>query len=85
MRQYAVVALAVFTLSQSAYGADLQVKALGAPAPYDWTGYYVGAHLDYQAGSVSLVGRPSWRPRGRGRARRSERDMISRPAQAVTQ
>ena len=50
MRQYAVVALAVFTLSQSAYGADLQVKALDAPASYDWTGYYVGAHLDYQAG-----------------------------------
>jgi high affinity Mn2+ porin len=42
--------LAVFALSQSAYGADLPVKALDAPATYDWTGYYTGAHLDYQAG-----------------------------------
>ena len=50
MRQHAVVALAVFALSQSAYGADLPVKALDAPATYDWTGYYTGAHLDYQAG-----------------------------------
>ena len=55
MRQYAVVALAVFTLWQSAYGADLQVKALGAPASYDWMGYYVGAHLDYQAGQSRWV------------------------------
>ena len=82
MRQYAVVALAVFTLSQSAYGADLQVKALGTPAPYDWTGYYVGAHLDYQAGlsrwSEGQVGALE------GEFSSSERDMISRPAQVVT-
>ena len=50
MRQHAVVVLAIFALSQSAYGADLPVKALDAPATYDWTGYYAGAHLDYQAG-----------------------------------
>ena len=50
MQRHAVVALAAFALSQSAYGADLPFKALGAPAPYDWTGYYTGAHLDYQAG-----------------------------------
>jgi high affinity Mn2+ porin len=50
MQQRAVVALAAFALSQSAYGADLSVKAFDAPATYDWTGYYTGAHLDYQAG-----------------------------------
>jgi high affinity Mn2+ porin len=27
-----------------------QVKGLDAPTSYDWTGYYVGAQLDYQAG-----------------------------------
>ena len=50
MRQHAFVAFAVFALSQSAYGTDLSVKALDAPASFDWTGYYTGAHLDYQAG-----------------------------------
>ena len=50
MRQHAFVALAVFALSQSAYGTDLPVKASDAPATFDWTGYYTGAHLDYQAG-----------------------------------
>src|SRR4029077_1116477 len=47
---HAFVALAVFALSQSAYGTDLSVRALDAPASFDWTGYYTGAHLDYQAG-----------------------------------
>ena len=28
----------------------LPLKAFDAPATYDWTGYYTGAHLDYQAG-----------------------------------
>jgi high affinity Mn2+ porin len=50
MRQHAVLVLTVFALSQSAFGGDLAVKALDAPAPYDWTGYYAGAHLDYQEG-----------------------------------
>jgi hypothetical protein len=54
MRRHAVVVLAVFALSQSAFGGDLPVKALDAPAPYDWTGYYAGAHLDYR--QVSLAG-----------------------------
>ena len=54
MRRHTVVVLAVFALSQSAYGGDLPVKALDAPAPYDWTGYYAGAHLDYQAGQSRL-------------------------------
>ena len=50
MRRHRVVALAVVALSQSAYGADLPVEAFDARATYDWTGYYTGAHLDYQAG-----------------------------------
>jgi hypothetical protein len=50
MRQHAFVALAVFALSQSAYGTDLSIKALDAPGSFDWTGFYTGAHLDYQAG-----------------------------------
>ena len=50
MRQYPLVILAVFALSQSSYGADLPIKTLAAPTSYDWTGYYVGTHLDYQTG-----------------------------------
>ena len=50
MRRYTLVILAVFALSQSSYGADLPAKGLAAPASYDWSGYYLGAHLDYQAG-----------------------------------
>ena len=50
MRRHRVVALAVVALSQSAYGADLPVEEFDARATYDWTGYYTGAQLDYQAG-----------------------------------
>ena len=71
MRQYAVVALAVFTLWQSAYGADLQVKALGAQASIIRPG--------------SLAGRKAeLGPPGQGERSSSERDMISRPAQVAT-
>ena len=50
MRRHRVVALAVVALSRSAYGADLPVEEFDARATYDWTGYYTGAQLDYQAG-----------------------------------
>ena len=50
MRQHAVAALAAFALSYSAYGADMPVKASEALVSYNWTGFYAGAHLDYQAG-----------------------------------
>jgi hypothetical protein len=51
MRQYAIATLAAFTLSYSAYGADMPLKAFeAAPSFYNWTGFYAGAHLDYQAG-----------------------------------
>jgi len=50
MRQHAVAALITFALSCSAYGADGPVKTSDAPASYDWTGFYAGAQLDYQAG-----------------------------------
>jgi high affinity Mn2+ porin len=47
---YTLVILAVFALSYSSYGADLPTKAGAAPVSSDWTGYYVGTHLDYQTG-----------------------------------
>ena len=50
MRQYAIATLAVFTLSHSAYCADMPLKASQTAPPYNWTGVYAGAHLDYQAG-----------------------------------
>ncbi len=50
MRQYAITTLAAFMLSYSAYGADLPLKASETAPPYSWTGFYAGAHLDYQAG-----------------------------------
>jgi high affinity Mn2+ porin len=60
MRQYAIAVLAVFVLSCSAYGADIPLKAPETSPPYNWTGFYAGAHLDYQAGlsrwSPSQVG-----------------------------
>ena len=46
----AVAAFAIVTLTYSAYGADLPVKALETTPSYNWTGFYTGAHLDYQAG-----------------------------------
>jgi high affinity Mn2+ porin len=52
MRQHLVAALAVLTLSHSAYSADFPIKASEAPPTYNWTGYYAGAHLDYQAGQA---------------------------------
>ena len=51
MRLHVVAALAVSTLS-SAYGADFPIKASEAPSNYDWTGFYAGAHLDYQGGQA---------------------------------
>src|SRR5689334_22700546 len=50
MPKYAVAAMAVFALSCSAYGADMPLKALEPALAYNWTGFYAGAQLDYQAG-----------------------------------
>lgn len=49
MGRYGIV-LAVFFLSYSAYGADMPLKGSEAAPPYNWNGFYAGAHLDYQAG-----------------------------------
>jgi len=50
-----LVGITLTALMGSAHAADpastMAVKAPPAPAPYDWTGYYVGAHLGYAAGS----------------------------------
>lgn len=50
-----VAALALF--DSSAVGAadlpaSMPVKALAAPAPFSWTGFYIGGHLGYGWGSV---------------------------------
>src|SRR6185369_8508941 len=50
MRQHVIAAVAVCALSHSAYGADF--KASEAPSSYNWTGFYAGAHLEYQAGQT---------------------------------
>jgi opacity protein-like surface antigen len=50
VRQLVGAALAVLTLSCSAYSADFPIKASEVPGNYNWTGFYAGAHLDYQAG-----------------------------------
>src|SRR5262245_54912047 len=50
MGQYAIATLAAFTLSYSAYGADMPLKAPEAMPIYTWTGFYAGTHLDYQSG-----------------------------------
>src|SRR6202034_1004682 len=54
-----VAVLSVFMLSQAAFGADFPVKAPEAPASYNWTGFYAGAHLDYQAGQSRWAENPS--------------------------
>ena len=51
-----VAALAVLTFSYSAYGAELPIKASEASSNYNWTGFYTGTHLDYQAGQSRWVG-----------------------------
>jgi hypothetical protein len=78
MRRHALVVLAVFALSQSAYGGNLPVKALDAPAPYDWTGYYAGANLDYQAGQSRWSEGPA-AARGAGgfRIRAAKTDLLT--------
>ncbi|MGB6538273.1 MAG: carbohydrate porin [Xanthobacteraceae bacterium] len=57
MRGVLLTGLALVALAQSADGADLSsvppTKAppiAAAPGAYDWTGFYVGAHLGYAAG-----------------------------------
>jgi high affinity Mn2+ porin len=50
MQQYTIAILAAFTLSYSSYGADMPLKASEMAPHLDWTGFYAGAHLDYQAG-----------------------------------
>jgi hypothetical protein len=44
-----ITALAIVALSHSVWGAEMLVKAPETATSYDWTGFYAGAHLDYQA------------------------------------
>ncbi|WP_043159875.1 carbohydrate porin [Bradyrhizobium sp. Ai1a-2] len=45
-------AVATFALSGPAVAADLAFKAPAYSAVYDWTGFYVGAHVGYGDGSL---------------------------------
>jgi high affinity Mn2+ porin len=45
---FAVFALAVI---RPAAAADLPLKAPAAPAPFDWTGFYLGGHFGYAIGT----------------------------------
>jgi high affinity Mn2+ porin len=55
MKGLVFAGISLTLLMGSAHATDpasiMAVKAPPAPAPYDWTGYYVGAHLGYAAGS----------------------------------
>jgi high affinity Mn2+ porin len=48
----AVFALAVIRQAAAAdLSAGMPVKALAAPAPFDWTGFYLGGHFGYVTGT----------------------------------
>jgi high affinity Mn2+ porin len=53
MRGLVVAGMTLAALARSAGAADapMAVKAAPPPAAYDWTGYYIGAHIGYAAGS----------------------------------
>jgi high affinity Mn2+ porin len=49
---FAVFALAVIRPAAAAdLSAAMPVKALAAPAPFDWTGFYLGGHFGYATGT----------------------------------
>jgi high affinity Mn2+ porin len=49
---FAVFALAVMRPATAAdLSAAMPVKALAAPAPFDWTGFYLGGHFGYATGT----------------------------------
>ena len=48
--------MALAGLVGRAEAGDLPVKTPPAAAAYDWTGYYVGGHVGYAAGTSGLVG-----------------------------
>jgi high affinity Mn2+ porin len=53
MRGLVVAGMTLAALVRSAGAADvpMAVKTPPPPAAYDWTGYYIGAHIGYAAGS----------------------------------
>jgi high affinity Mn2+ porin len=54
MRRRCIAGLGLLVFASSAQAADLSralpTKAPPSPSAYDWTGFYVGAHLGYAAG-----------------------------------
>jgi high affinity Mn2+ porin len=61
-RVFAGIALGALSLNGSAIAADLgermPLKAPAASTLYDWTGFYIGAHVDYGAGSFGSGANP---------------------------
>jgi high affinity Mn2+ porin len=53
MRGGLLAGIALVALAGRAEAGDLPVKAPPAPAAYDWTGFYVGGHIGYAAGSTN--------------------------------
>lgn len=51
MRRPLTAGLALIALAGRGFAADLPVKAPPPPAAYDWTGFYVGGHIGYAAGT----------------------------------
>jgi high affinity Mn2+ porin len=52
MRTSAGIGLGMLALAEPALAADLPVKAPAISAVYDWTGFYLGGHFGYGAGSL---------------------------------
>lgn len=50
---FAGAGLGLLALSGSAAGADLPLKAPAPVAVFNWTGFYVGGHLGYAAGTTN--------------------------------
>ena len=51
------MALCAFALGPAAYGAE-PAPARIAPASFDWTGFYLGAHLGYTGGGSHWTANP---------------------------
>src|ERR1700740_2356626 len=52
MRTSAGIGLGMVAFAAPAVAADLPVKAPTISAVYDWTGFYLGGHFGYGAGSL---------------------------------
>ena len=58
MKQLLAASLSVIVLAGTAAAADLPTKAPPPTAAYDWTGFYIGAHVGYAGGSSNWSSAP---------------------------